>query len=49
MIGYVGPNNYYLPQWTVKQVEEITDLLYQNFDCNKFENYIQQLQVGNER
>ena len=46
MIGYVGPNNYYLPQWTVKQVEEITDLLYQNFDCNKFENYIQQLQVA---
>jgi len=46
MIGYVGSNNYYLPQWTVKQVEEITDLLYQNFDCNKFENYIQQLQVA---
>lgn len=45
MIGYVGPNNYYLPQWTVKQVEEITDLLYDKFDRAKFERYLQQLQI----
>ena len=25
LIGYTGPGNYYLPQWTVKQVEEITE------------------------
>ena len=45
MIGYVGPSNYYLPQWTVKQVEEITDLLYDKFDRTKFERYLQQLQI----
>lgn len=45
MIGYVGPNNYYLPHWTVKQVEEITDLLYDKFDRAKFERYLQQLQI----
>ena len=31
MIGYTGPNNYYLPQWTVKQVEEVSKLLFEKF------------------
>lgn len=26
-IGYTGPGNYYLPQWTIKQVEEVSKLL----------------------
>ncbi len=30
-IGYTGPNSYFLPHWTVKQVEELSGLLFRNF------------------
>lgn len=46
MIGYTGPNNYYLPQWTVKQVEEVSKLLFDNFDEEKFEKYVEMLQIA---
>ncbi|MBQ3899589.1 MAG: ABC transporter ATP-binding protein [Lachnospiraceae bacterium] len=36
-IGYVGSGYYYLPHWTTKQVEEITGLLFEDFDKEKFE------------
>ena len=36
-IGYVGCGYYYLPHWTTKQVEEITGLLFEDFDKEKFE------------
>lgn len=46
MIGYTGPNNYYLPQWTVKQVEEISRLLFEKFDEAKYEKYVEMLQIA---
>ncbi len=46
MIGYTGPNNYYLPQWTVKQVEEISRLLFEKFDAVKYEKYVEMLQIS---
>lgn len=36
-IGYVGPGNYYLPHWTVWQVEEMSEILFENFHREKFE------------
>lgn len=36
-IGYVGGGYYYLPHWTTKQVAEITGLLFEDFDNEKFE------------
>ena len=36
-IGYVGPGNYYLPQWTVRNVQEISSILFEKFDKDKFE------------
>ncbi len=35
-IGYVGSGYYYLPHWTVSQVEEIMGLLFGDFDPDKF-------------
>ena len=35
-IGYTGPGSYFLPHWTVKQVEEINELLFQNFHEDRF-------------
>ena len=31
-IGYTGPGNYYLPHWTINQVEELTGLLFDDFN-----------------
>lgn len=35
-IGYTGPGNYFLPHWSVEQVAEISSLLYQTFDRERF-------------
>lgn len=35
-IGYTGPGNYFLPQWTVKQVEELSEILYKGFHRERF-------------
>lgn len=36
-IGYTGPGHFYLPQWTVKQVEEISEMMFDNFHKDRFE------------
>lgn len=35
-IGYTGPGSYFLPHWTVKQVKEVSELLFENFHEDKF-------------
>lgn len=35
-IGYTGPGCYYLPHWTIAQVEEISKLLFENFHQDRF-------------
>lgn len=47
-IGYTGPGNYYLPQWTVRQVEEISKLLFDGFDENRFRQWCEDLAVFGE-
>lgn len=44
-IGYTGTGRYYLPQWTVSDVEEISGLLFDNFDRNEFERYCRELAI----
>ena len=46
-IGYTGPGNYYLPQWTVGQVEEISGLLFDSFDKEKFRQWCSDLAIFN--
>ena len=46
MIGYTGPGNYYLPNWTVQQVEEVTQMMFDKFDREKFESLLEQLQIS---
>lgn len=48
-IGYTGPGNYFLPHWNVKQVEEISSLLFQTFDSEKFWDICLELGVVEER
>lgn len=44
-IGYVGPGNYYLPQWTVRNIQEISGILFEKFDKDKFEQLCGELDV----
>jgi len=44
-VGYVGPGNYYLPQWTVRNVQEISGILFETFDNEKFEQICGELDI----
>lgn len=47
-IGYTGAGNYYLPQWTVRQVEELSGLLFEGFDKERFRQWCKELAVLGE-
>lgn len=36
-IGYTGSGSYYLPQWKISQVEKVSELLFDNFHKERFE------------
>lgn len=44
-VGYVGPGHYYLPQWTVKQVEEVSAIMFDNFHKDRFEALCNELAI----
>ena len=44
-VGYVGPGHYYLPHWTVRDVENINKILFSGFDESAFEKYCEELGV----
>ena len=48
-IGYTGPGNYYMPHWTIGQISSVNEILFENFDKNKFESICDELGVmGNK-
>lgn len=48
-IGYTGPGNYFLPHWNMKQIAEISELLFETFDEEKFWDISMELGVLAER
>ena len=42
-IGYTGPNSYFLPHWSIKQVEELSGMLFDNFHKDRFGQICQEL------
>lgn len=44
-IGYTGPGKYYLPQWTVKDIEEISKLMFDDFSAEGFHRYCEELAI----
>ena len=44
-IGYTGTDNYYLPQWTVKQIENLYSLLFERFDKEDFRRRCDELAI----
>lgn len=37
-LGYTGPGSFFLPNWTVAQVQEVSELLFENFDRVRYQN-----------
>lgn len=48
-IGYTGTENYFLPGWTVGQVEEISKLLFDDFDVDVFRKYCDDMAIFGEK
>lgn len=48
-IGYTGPGCYFLPQWTMGQVEEVGDLLFDRFDKDRFRRTCRELGIEGSR
>lgn len=44
-IGYTGPNVYFLPQWTIRQVRELGGMLFQTFDGGEFDRIVRQIGI----
>lgn len=44
-IGYTGPGSYYLPHWTVKQVEDANRLLFARFQPDTYKSLCQNLAI----
>lgn len=47
-IGYTGTGNYFLPQWTLSQVKEVQQLLFNNFDPDKYDKLCDNLAITTE-
>ncbi|MCM1193753.1 MAG: ABC transporter ATP-binding protein [Butyrivibrio sp.] len=44
-IGYTGPSSFFLPHWTISQVEEISELLFKNFHRDRFRAICEDLSI----
>lgn len=45
-IGYTGPGCYFLPHWTIDQVEGISELLFENFHKDRFRAICEELGIN---
>ncbi len=48
-IGYTGPGSYYLPHWTVKQVQEVNELLFSRFQPKVYEELCRELAIPGDK
>lgn len=44
-IGYTGPGDYYLPHWKIRQVEEVSALLFEKFSPDQFRKWCVDLNI----
>lgn len=44
-IGYTGTGSYYLPQWTIDDIEKISGLLFEDFSSEEFRRYCEELAI----
>ncbi|MCI9079521.1 MAG: ABC transporter ATP-binding protein [Lachnospiraceae bacterium] len=44
-IGYTGPGNYFMPHWTIAQIADASELLFEKFNKDKFYEICQSLGI----
>ncbi len=44
-VGYTGPGNYFMPQWSIEQIGEVSELLYDQFDKKRYVELCSELDV----
>lgn len=47
-IGYTGTQGYYLPQWKLNQIGQISKVLFENFHEDKYMHFRKELVIGSE-
>lgn len=47
-VGYTGPGNYFMPHWTVRAVGEVSEILFDQFHRDRYEQLCQELGVNKE-
>lgn len=47
-VGYTGPGNYFMPHWTVRAVGEVSEILFDQFHKDRYEQLCQDLGVNKE-
>ncbi len=45
-IGYTGPGGVFLPHWTVKEVAEVSEILFEGFHRDRFEQLCSDLAIS---
>ncbi|MGN0153900.1 MAG: ATP-binding cassette domain-containing protein [Lachnospiraceae bacterium] len=45
-VGYTGPGNYFMPHWTVRAVGEVSEILFDQFHKDRYEQLCQDLGVN---
>lgn len=48
-VGYVGPGHYFLPHWTVRDIENINKILFSDFSEDVFEKLCEELGICDAR
>lgn len=46
LLGYTGPGSYFLPNWTIGQVGEISGLLFDGFDSTRYRRLCEDLGIN---
>ena len=47
-IGYTGTQGYYLPHWKLNQIGQISKVLFETFDEEKYMHFRKELSIGSE-
>lgn len=47
-IGYTSPNGYFMPQWTISAVGEVSELLFDSFHKDRYEQWCKDLNIDGE-
>ena len=47
-IGYTSPNGYFMPQWTISAVGEVSELLFDSFHMDRYKQWCKDLNIDGE-